>query len=316
MSGYILKILPFAVLNILVFFLVARFPEMRFDFTHETNKSVVLTMPSKQDYDLLIMGTSHGRNLSNSGNHSRVEKILNKRIWNIAKDGGHGGIFPELMFLEHFYGKGNDASTILYFVDPWVFYAREWNEDNYFLEGESVDLLFLWYVIREGTSRKTIVNHLQYKLDPVWFLAKPDSLLPDVRKVPSREFALGVCEREVGRLYMEGLNHENFERYATMFERTINLMEARGAHVVLAWPVSLCPLPPGREKVEVFLKDLAKRHHLEIYDFSNAMTDPELFYDYNHLNTKGMELFAEKYLLPIVGSTTTPVTFPPQRGSH
>ncbi len=303
MRRLLFQTLLFLAINIPLYFLVASIPPLRYDFTNDTTKSVLLAMTKDAHYDLLVMGTSHARLFSNDGTHKRLEEALGLSLFNIGKDGGHGGVLPEFLFLSRFYEKGNSADTLLYLVDPWVFFSPQWNENAHFLEWEPADVPFLVRAVQEGASRIPIINNLQYKLDPVWLKSEPLPPTPRTVKVPTLAAGAEQCAHDIPNSYQEGLNRENFTRYSALFERTIDLAEAHGVkRIVFVVPTTICPSIPGKAMMIDFLSDLKTRHpKVELYDLSRTMNDPAYFYDYNHLNFDGMEIFTREYLVPLVG---------------
>lgn len=164
MRSFLLKVIAFLAVNFLVYMAVVSIPQIRYSFPNNATESNLLSMTKNTGYDLLFMGTSHARIFSRSKNDEIVEKILSKKMFNISKGGGHGGIFPEYLFLSRFYEEKNSAKDILYFIDPWTFYSSQWNEKNYFLEDEPVDFPFMTNAIKEGVNRSVIINYLQSKL--------------------------------------------------------------------------------------------------------------------------------------------------------
>lgn len=313
MKQITIKVSLFIAINLLIYSLIVSIPRIRYSFEHYTSESNLLAEPHNETYDLLLLGTSHPRIFARNGNHERVEHILSRHIANISKGGGHGGVFPELLFLSRFYENGNHARTALYFIDPWVFYSREWNEGNYFLGEEPFDLRLFAKAIKAGADRSTVIDYVQSKLGRRWILLTPATRELNVDRVPSVAAMATACQKEIQNSYMNGLDHESFVRYTNMLEETVTLAEQQHTRVTFLFPTSLCENVPGKNQVMRFLEELKQRHHIEIHDFSKAMDEPQYFYDYNHLNSAGVEFFTEKYLLPIFGERAHQETSSAQR---
>ena len=96
-------------------------------FKNWETESNFLIIPNNQKYDLIFLGTSHGRIFSRASNHGIVEKVLNKKLLNLSRGSG-GGIAPALINMLAFYHKGNKVDRVIYFIDPWIFYSSNWNE--------------------------------------------------------------------------------------------------------------------------------------------------------------------------------------------
>ncbi len=299
MKRLLSKIFLFLFLQMSIYLVVVSFPTLRHSFANNTTESDLLMMPKGTSWDILLMGTSHAKIFSRNGNDDRVRKILGKDFFNLAKGGGHGGIFPESLLLSRFYRERNHADTVVYLVDPWVFYSRQWNEQNYFLEDEPFDIRFYFAALWGGAERSVLINGFQSKLFSHWLFLEPASREPKTDKL------LSINDRQIAQdkkdYYLDGLNQENFLHYAMLFQQLVALAEKNHSHVVLIFPTTLWQETPGKNQVLAFLQELQKTHpNIEVHDFSHVITDPQYYYDTNHLNSLGVTLFTERYLLPVL----------------
>jgi hypothetical protein len=71
------------------------------------------------------------------------------------------------------------------------------------------------------------------------------------------------------------------------------------------FPTTLLGDLPGTPEVKAALAEIKKDYPLDFYDYSNAITDVELFNDHDHLNTAGVVEFSKKYLKPLTDTMTT-----------
>ena len=133
MRIFILKVILLGAIISSMIFTISSIPFWRYDFKNGETEANLPIIKSNQHYDIVFLGTSHGRTLSRFGNHDRVEKILSKKIINLSTGGGRG-IYSSQIYLDYFFKRGNTTDTIVYFIDPWVFYSNKWNEENDLLQ--------------------------------------------------------------------------------------------------------------------------------------------------------------------------------------
>ena len=122
-------------------------------------------------YDLVLMGTSHGRQFSRDLNHRKVEKILQRKTANLAT--GSGGFFPESVYLNTFLLDGNKADLILYFLDPLAFYFTPTSNKNHKqLALETLNISYLYSLYKYNASEKLIMEYIQNNLLLKWLFTK------------------------------------------------------------------------------------------------------------------------------------------------
>lgn len=301
MKKFLIRLTVFILLNLIPYFVLAYFP-LRYHYTVNTiseTESNLLIMPERAHYDFVVMGTSHARIFSRSGNQDRVEALLSKKFLNISEGGGHGGIFAEQMYAQWFYNRGNSTPTIVYFIDPWVFYSRKWNEENYYLQNEPLDLKFFIQNLKAGVNQDVLVNYLKTKIYPSWFNSKP---LTDLKENTGslRTVDPHAVKERIDSLYLDGENSTTVEFYQKELERSLDVAKAHNSKVIFIVPASLLGILPGQKDMVDFLKSLQRTYDVEVYDFSGALKDTKYFYDHDHLNTEGVLLFTEKYLKPLL----------------
>lgn len=296
MKYWFIKLTIFTLLNVIIYVLIASIPVWRYDFknhTTESNLLVIPTTPNQRHFPLLMMGTSHARIFSRNDSHMVLERILGKSMLNISKGGGHGGLLPEYLFLKYFYNNGNKAETIFYFLDPWVLYSTEWNEENYFLTDEPIDLAFFLSLLKEGVAKEAIMNYLKSKITSLWIYMKPQEMSKNNKVIPFVNEEL--IKKRVDSLYIDGLNQENFQKYNQLFKRIVTLAHDNGARFVVIIPSTLLGEMPGTKQVRQLTKELG----IEFYDASTAIKESKYYYDLDHFNFAGIEIFTEYILKPI-----------------
>ena len=299
---FISRFLLFAGINIFLLtgsLLFIHHYENRFAWHNWDTESDISIIPENHNYGLLMMGTSHGRIFSRDNNHQRVEAILHKTMLNISKGNGEGGITPSLIFMKDFYDRGNNASQVVYFIDPWVFYSDKWNDKNFFLFDEPFDLHIMHLCIENSVNNNVLINYVKAKYSTNWLGRKPvcrqenDSFLTEINPE--------ALKKRAASLYLEPYNEKVFAKYAAQLEEIVQIANKHHAKFSFIFPTTLLDDQRGKNKVIALLEQFKAKYGIEYFDYSTVIIDPHLYSDHDHLNTKGVVLFTEKYLKPICG---------------
>jgi hypothetical protein len=290
----------FILLNLFVLaisLLVIRAFENRYQYHNWETDSDLLIIPKNKTIDLLIMGSSHARIFTRDKNHLRVEKILDKSMIDIGKGGGEGGIVTNLVMLKYFYAQGNTAKEIVYFIDAWPFFSKKWNENSYFLTNEPINGDLLQLCLRYHVSKDVMINYFKSKYTIDWLQRAPktgesnDNVLQDV----SPE----AIHKRLESLYIEPYNAELFSHYALLLEDAVKTAQEHHSRLKFVFPTTLLDDTRGKDKVIALMREFQEKYGTPFYDFSDAIKDYHYYYDHDHLNTKGVELFTKEYLKKI-----------------
>lgn len=277
----------------------------RFPGNSETESDLMI-IPAAKRFDLVILGTSHGRIFARDNNHDQVQTLLERKVLNLSKGSG-AGIMPMRLFLSCFFEKKNKANAIVYFLDPWVFYSASWNENNICGIEEPLRLDFLMKMARFGFSRDAISSYVVYKFQHQIVNSK-------IAGRPPKDGNFSGLERvnpvSVGKslqiLYPDGLDSTRCLKYRRELEELVSMAEAHGSKVLFATPATLLGNIPGLPEMKAFLADLKTRHPIEYQDFTYSIQDPKFFYDHDHLNTPGIRLFTSQFLKPYLDAHAPP----------
>ncbi len=276
----------FLIINLMFLFIgliIVKIIEPKLERTNWTTEASFSAIQENRNYDFVIMGTSHAREFSRSGNHQLVSKMTKHLFFNLSKGFGHGGLMPNLMAWKHFTLRGNHTKRVIYFVDPWVFFSKKWNEENYCLEDEPFSPSVLKLALSSGLSAGSIINYLKSKFKPSYLFARPISSQPNLKYLQKVDTSL--ISKQPKANYLDGLKRENFEKYAALFKKFIEDLQSQGISVTLVLPPTLLGIEPGRNQLVNFLETI---NGVEFYDHSQSISDPHLFYDLHHLNTRGI----------------------------
>ncbi|KKQ38020.1 MAG: hypothetical protein US54_C0020G0014 [Candidatus Roizmanbacteria bacterium GW2011_GWA2_37_7] len=251
-------------------------------------ESVLLQLGKNTQYDILIMGSSHGRLLSRNRNHEIVERVLQKKIATIAA--GEGAcVIPEKVFLSTFYDMQNSAKTIFYFIDPWCFYTKKYNE-GYVFSNEPLDSLLLRN-LESSEIDKTLIASYKEKNE---VSNEPSNNIPivELNTTGLQDIDASGVERRILNLYNGSIPEKMNQKYQNTMEEIIQLAQNHKANLIFIIPPTLYK-DPKYEKLLQLLQEYERKYRNPIVDMSESITDVSLYYHYDHLNSNGVEVFME-----------------------
>ena len=253
-------------------------------------------------YDHVILGASHSAAFDYQDMNARLERMTGATIMNLSVVGG--GISVSRLLLDYFLSR-HEAGSIIYVVDSFAFYSREWNEDRLrdrrLFARAPFDPTLAWLLLRNPAT-------LSVALDYAAGFSKinnRDRFAPDVFPDEATRFDRAyrpvdqIDEQRLAFLYPTQVNPAVFRRYLAQFEALVADARSRGLRVVVVKP----PIPervsrmiPGEARFDSALSEVLSRHGVELHDFTHAGFDDEFFYDTDHLNREGVLTFFEYYL--------------------
>ena len=262
----------------------------------------LLMMKTDHAYDLLIMGISHARNFSRHKNHIRLEKILENEIINIGIGEGKCGANDQHFFLNYFYNKGNHAKKVLYIISPTLLNKGFINKASgtFALEPFKIDFFLQYLKYKADNKYERIFYYVKSKFSPNWLTLKP-------RSGKSQDFALEAIDSSQIReglklLLVEGERMDEFQRNCIKVEETIKLALSRKSEIIFFIPPALFGKWEGHYETMDFLEKMNEKYGVKYYDFSESVLIPKYYYDHHHLNSEGVDYFAENYLKEILKS--------------
>lgn len=299
MKRFVIKLCGFAVINAVIAGAVLAVIDSRYAFKQFETDSVLLSMPRGEEVGVLVMGTSRARVLTRVRcNLECLERELGCKVFNIAVPFG-GGIVPEKIYLSEFYGRGNRAHTILFFLDPFTMFSPQPNQDHRFVYYEPLRPSMLLAMARSEIPFRRILIYVQSKFTWRWVSQTAGTVPCDFETVKRKPDPEKVRQR-VESLYFDGLNEGYFQHYAQTLRDILEMAKQRGSRVVIALPPTLLGPQPGADRLMRQLDEFKKSYELEFYDFTGAIMDTELFSDYDHLNSPGVGRFVKEHLAPVV----------------
>jgi hypothetical protein len=277
---------------------VGNYRLQQYNFNFGNTESNVLFMPESENFDVVILGSSHARSFSRKGNHERMEKITGKKIANLSKGHGAGGIKNQLLYLDYFLKEGNTAKSLVYFIDPFVFYNDKMDNNNFIYNNEPFDFSFATHIIQQGTRTETFVNYLKYKLKPYWWNYSPDTDTAETRyltEVDSSKF-----DKRLAVMYSDGMKNEIREEKIDYLRKVIHTGMKNKMKIMFVVPPTLLGKLPDHDNMMQSIQKLVRDKGIPVHDYSTSVVEWQYYYDLDHLNTNGCNYFAEKYLKEIL----------------
>jgi hypothetical protein len=277
------------------------------EYAHRNRFFVVRSAPPGH-FDGVILGASHAAALDYQDMTSRLEQLTGARIMNLAVVGG--GITVNRILVEYFLSR-HTTSAVVYVVDSFAFYSREWNEDRVrdsrLFERAPLDPALARILARHPPTRGVALDYLSgfSKIN------NPNRFAPDVFADEAGRFErvyrpVGQIDRQrIAYLYPESIDPDIFSRYLVEFEELVAFVTGRGIRFVAVRP----PIPerirkmlPGEAEFDARFKQAMDSRQVEYHDFSMVNNDERLFYDSDHLNKAGVMSFFERHFAGLFGS--------------
>lgn len=267
------------------------------DFKNSETESNSLIIKENAHYDLLFLGISHARNFSRTGNHERVEKILNKKIINLGQGGGKCSINEQLFYLDYFYSKGNTTDKICIVLSPPMLSSTTLPLASTTFDNEIFDISFFSRYLFFDAENKSerLLNYVQSKFSKNWISMKP------IYSKSNDDFLIELDSTKIEGGFdlaygSTGVNMEQFKKSCSQVVKIIKLAKRNNSKIYFIIPPALFGKWPGHFETIDFLNESKMNYNFEYADFSESILDPRLYYDHHHLNSNGVDLFTEKYL--------------------
>lgn len=279
----------------------------RLVYSHaQRNRFFVVRSAPPSRYDHVILGASHAAVFDYQDMNARLERMTGTKIMNLSVVGG--GISVNRLLLDYFLSR-HEAGSLVYVVDSFPFYSREWNEDRLrdtrLFARAPFDPTLAWLLLRNPAT-------LSVALDYAAGFSKinnRDRFAPDVFPDEATRFDRAyrpvgqIDEQRLAFLYPKQIDPAVFRRYLAQFEALVGDARSRGLRVVVLKP----PIPervsrmiPDEARFDSALSEVLSHHGVELHDFTYAGFDDSYFYDTDHLNRSGVLTFFEYHLKDVL----------------
>ena len=245
---------------------------------------------------MLILGISHARNFSRQANHEVTENALNKKVFNLGRGNGLCGLHGQQLYLDFFFEKGNLTDEVLFVATPPLMYGTYLDGNQTAFWDEPIRYDFSKFILKNGDGDKQwqLFQSFARKLRPSWLSFKKysnESITEQLEKVDS------ITIKEGMKLaYPKGRTTETIQENIIYFKKILASTKVNGVKLKVVIPPSVFGKWPGHEEVLEWIQKVKEVDNFEIIDLSEAILDKSLYYDHHHLNSKGIEVFWEKYL--------------------
>ena len=260
-------------------------------------------------YDHVILGASHAATFDYEDMNARLERMTGSRILNLSVVGG--GVVVNRVLLEYFLA-GHQTTDVVYVVDSFTFYSRQWNEDRLqdtrLFHRAPFDPVLARVLLRTPGARLAALDYVTgfSKIN------NAERFAPDVSDDETSRFNRSyraikqLDEQRMAYLYPErdvAAAVATRTYYLAKLDDLIRAGLSRGLRFTIVKP----PIPgriyaqlPDEPQFDQALAAIVERSGVRFYDFSHAIADERLFYDTDHLNREGVLMFFERDFKDVV----------------
>ncbi|MBK8700600.1 MAG: hypothetical protein IPN29_14145 [Saprospiraceae bacterium] len=266
--------------------LIANFRVTSYPFKNNQTESNLLVLKEQAHYNFLVMGISHGRNLSRNTHHQKFEQVFNARMMNLSQGESLGGLENQLLYLRYFFHKNNKADTLLFVLSPSLMYNDETDQSDIAFYREPLKMSFVRHLIHYGGDRKwwQLLFYIKSKLGHHWWTTKPldkkDNMLT-LSGIDTMEMQKGFA-----LAYPRGLNLKIFQSRCQVLDRLIREALSQNTAVTMVIPPAVFGQWPGHKETIAFLNKYGGK--VKVLDHANAIVNPAFYSDHHHLNTMGV----------------------------
>jgi hypothetical protein len=305
-------VLQFAGLGLVFYVMLVVVSEMLVHAQGHANPFFKIATADRQDYDWLILGTSHAMPLAFGDIEATLEAATGQSVINLAAQGA-GPLYHRLV-LDQFL-REHHAGGLIYVVDSFAFQSPAWNEDRIADPGLLARTPYrpslvadLWaYVLREGVSPwaaldygsgfSKVNNRERFELD-AW----------DAEELFERRYrpSARAEDERIAYLFPQGSGKpEALAGYLEDFDLLLSRALAAGMTVKLVKmpvPASFYGKLPGEAEFDLALGAVLGKWGLSVEDDSGLLDGAEYYFDSDHLGRRGVEAYVAQRLLPLMGN--------------
>ena len=277
--------------------------------TGHSNPFFKIAVAQDSTVDWVILGASHAMPLDFADFNARMQGETGLRIVNLASP-GTGPLYNRFV-LEHFL-RAHRGKNVLYVVDSFAFYSRNWNEERFadakLLRRTPLDpaiAALLWdYVRDEGVDARALLDYVtgfskinnreRFERD-VWEGEKQFNRV----QPPSAS----AVKKRIAYLYPDKSAATASGRYLQEFSTLIATAQRAGANVVIIkmpTPSQYRSQLPDEAAFDQAMSRMLAAAGVRSQDFSQVIDEPRFYFDTDHLNRDGLTQFFDRYLKPVL----------------
>jgi hypothetical protein len=303
------SVVLFVAIGLLLYALVYAAAEWLMYRTAHSNPFYKIQTATEAPIDWVILGASHAMPLDFADFNTLMERQTGLRILNLAAPGA-GPLYNRFVF--DAFQRRHRAAGLLYVADSFAFYAPTWNEERF------ADAKLLRRTPIEPANALILFDYVRREaVDPRAFL----DYVSGFSKINNRErFERDVWEGEaqferayrtsgsaiakrIAYLYPEQTAQAALERYLGTLDAIIALARETNMRVVVVKmpvPAQFRAKLPDEAAFDAALARALAARGVALRDFSQAIDEPRLYFDTDHLNRLGLTQFFERDLKPLL----------------
>jgi hypothetical protein len=274
--------------------------------TAKRNRFFAVKTAAHSEYDYVILGASRAAALDYEDMTPQLEQMTRSRILNLSNVGS--GVIVNRLLLDYFLVE-HRTQRIVYVIDSFGFYSREWNEerltDTKLFDRAPFDPTLASMLFQNPASRPVALDYA------IGFskINNADRFKPDISEDEATKFNKAyrpVKQIDVQRieyLYPQKPELATFQSYLREFEDLVRGLQGRNIRLIVLKP----PLPtrvynmlPDEAQFDATLKGILDKYNVEYHDFSSVGNDEKFFFNTDHLNRAGVLNFFENHLAPVL----------------
>lgn len=279
--------------------------QLIYKYTVRNRFYAVKTAPFSE-YDYVILGASHAAVFDYDDMNAHLEEMTKARILNLSTLGG--GITVNRLLLDYFLAR-HRTESVVYFLDSFAFYSREWNEervqDVQLLQRAPFDPALVRLLIQTPSTRSVAPGYLLgfHKIN------NPDRFKSDISEEEATRFdktyrpVKQIDRQRMDYLYPDEIGPEIFQHYLAEFAAMIRYLKEQNIDVIVIkvpLPERVYQMIPHEDQFDEAVKSVLQQYDASFYDFALVSNDEELFFNTDHLNRTGVLHFCESYLKDVL----------------
>jgi len=260
----------------------------------------------KTDYDIVILGASHAMPFAYDDMNQRLEEATGASIINLSIEGG--GIVPARFNLDYFLAN-HTTKNVVYVLDSFVFYSRQWNEerinDPKLTKRAPFDPALVSTMWKYPAARDLIPGYVSgfYKIN------NADRYAPDVAENEGKAFDKvykpnnAIDRQRLKYLFPAEVDQDLMNGYLASFKDMAETLHKRGIKLT----VIRTPLPTrvsqkltGEAEFNAKIEEILQPYGFAMHDFSGVDNEEGLYYDTDHLNRAGVTNFMDRTLVALL----------------
>lgn len=302
------RAVAFVAIGLLLYALLFAAAELLVRHTGDGNPVYRIITSERPHHDWIVLGASHAMPLDFQDFGTRVEEATGRTVLNLAAP-GTGPLYHRFVAERYFADHGADG--VLVVVDSFGFYSAQWNEDRFgdrdLLSRTPLDLktlaLFGRYLARGVDPRALLDYATGFSKINNQDRFKPDKWEAEARFERSPRPSGVADEERIDYLYPRGAAIGEVERYMDHLAALMRLARQSGAAVVvvkLPLPERFRVLLPEEGEFDRVLRARMDAEGIDYHDYSDVLPEPRYYFDPDHLNQEGAQIFLENHLGPLL----------------